>query len=114
MILVSEVAIVSTYVQLCHEDYHWWWRSYFVGTSPAFYLFQIALLVRLVYPLMNRDSNTTLDPSLELESKHNLQGGLQDLTAYALTSMLAAITVGLMSGSAAVLSSFKFNRVIYD
>jgi hypothetical protein len=55
MILVSEVAIVSTYVQLCHEDYHWWWRSYFVGTSPAFYLFNLGLFVRITYPFLYKN-----------------------------------------------------------
>lgn len=35
----SEVAIVFCYFQLCNEDYHWWWRSFFLGGSLGFYVF---------------------------------------------------------------------------
>jgi len=38
-ITCAEVAVVSTYMQLCSEDYHWWWRSWAVSGSPAFYVF---------------------------------------------------------------------------
>jgi hypothetical protein len=27
------------YFQLCGEDYHWWWRSFFTAGSSALYLF---------------------------------------------------------------------------
>jgi transmembrane 9 superfamily protein 2/4 len=35
----SEICIVMTYFQLCSEDYHWWWRSFFTAGSSAFYMF---------------------------------------------------------------------------
>ncbi|VDD74533.1 unnamed protein product [Mesocestoides corti] len=34
-----QVAIVTTYFQLCSEDYHWWWRSFITSGGAAFYLF---------------------------------------------------------------------------
>eukprot|EP01084_Bolivina_argentea_P206978 353244_1 len=34
----ADVAIVCVYIQLCAEDYNWWWRSFFATGSTAFYL----------------------------------------------------------------------------
>ncbi|XP_042033229.1 transmembrane 9 superfamily member 7-like isoform X1 [Salvia splendens] len=39
MILCAEIAVVFCYLQLCSEDYNWWWRAFLNGGSPAFYLF---------------------------------------------------------------------------
>ena len=33
----GEMAIVLCYFQLCNEDYHWWWRSFFNSGSCAAY-----------------------------------------------------------------------------
>ncbi|CAD7705196.1 unnamed protein product [Ostreobium quekettii] len=35
----AEITIVLCYFQLCSEDYHWWWRSFFTAGSSALYLF---------------------------------------------------------------------------
>ena len=35
----AEITIVMCYFQLCSEDYHWWWRSFFTSGSSALYLF---------------------------------------------------------------------------
>jgi transmembrane 9 superfamily protein 2/4 len=34
-----EVVIVATYMQLCFEDYHWWWRSFLMSASSGAYLY---------------------------------------------------------------------------
>jgi transmembrane 9 superfamily protein 2/4 len=39
MITVSEVVMMVTYFQLCAEDYHWWWRSFFAGGSLGIYVY---------------------------------------------------------------------------
>lgn len=39
IITSAEVSMVMTYVQLCAEDYHWWWRSFFASGSSALYMF---------------------------------------------------------------------------
>jgi len=44
IITCAEIAIVMCYFQLCGEDYHWWWRSYFTPGSSAFYLFLYSIL----------------------------------------------------------------------
>jgi hypothetical protein len=38
IISCSEITIVMAYMQLCAEDYHWWWRSFFVSGGCAFYV----------------------------------------------------------------------------
>jgi len=35
----AEITIVMAYFQLCAEDYHWWWRSFFTAGSSGLYLF---------------------------------------------------------------------------
>ena len=38
MVLVNaEIAVLTTYVQLCAEDYGWWWRSFTRGGAVALY-----------------------------------------------------------------------------
>jgi len=39
IVTCAEITIVLCYFQLCSEDYHWWWRSYFTSGSSAVYLF---------------------------------------------------------------------------
>uniref|UniRef100_A0A0A8Y0U2 Transmembrane 9 superfamily member n=1 Tax=Arundo donax TaxID=35708 RepID=A0A0A8Y0U2_ARUDO len=36
------ITIVLCYLQLCGEDYQWWWRSYLTSGSSALYLFLYA------------------------------------------------------------------------
>lgn len=38
VIVCSEIAIVMTYMQLCAEDYNWWWRSVIVSGGCAIYV----------------------------------------------------------------------------
>uniref|UniRef100_A0A383W4V4 Transmembrane 9 superfamily member n=1 Tax=Tetradesmus obliquus TaxID=3088 RepID=A0A383W4V4_TETOB len=38
IIINCEIAVLCTYVQLCAEDYMWWWQSFYRGGSVAFYV----------------------------------------------------------------------------
>uniref|UniRef100_A0A7S1NLI2 Transmembrane 9 superfamily member n=1 Tax=Eutreptiella gymnastica TaxID=73025 RepID=A0A7S1NLI2_9EUGL len=38
-ITCAEISIVMVYFQLCYEDYHWWWRSFFISGSSGLHLF---------------------------------------------------------------------------
>lgn len=53
VIITIEVAIVTTYVQLCAEDYQWWWRSFFRGGSLAIYMaiYAVGFLVNTLHLL---------------------------------------------------------------
>lgn len=39
VVTCAEIAVVLCYFQLCAEDYHWWWRSFFTSGSSALYVF---------------------------------------------------------------------------
>jgi transmembrane 9 superfamily protein 2/4 len=39
LVTCAEISIVLCYFQLCSEDYHWWWRSFFTSGASALYLF---------------------------------------------------------------------------
>merc|ERR1712070_550863 len=39
IITCAEITIVMCYFQLCHQNYHWWWRSFLTSGSSALYLF---------------------------------------------------------------------------
>ncbi|GBF99673.1 hypothetical protein Rsub_12492 [Raphidocelis subcapitata] len=38
LIINVEISVLCTYVQLCAEDYAWWWRSFHRGGSVALYV----------------------------------------------------------------------------
>jgi len=38
----AEMSVVMCYFHLCSEDYHWWWRSYMIAGSAAFWMFLYA------------------------------------------------------------------------
>jgi transmembrane 9 superfamily protein 2/4 len=45
-VVVVEISLLCTYVQLCAEDHAWWWRSFHRGGSVAVYvaLYSVAFL----------------------------------------------------------------------
>lgn len=77
-------------------------------------MFVLAVCVRILYPMFHQPETTNeKDPSLGPKQGEELQGGIADFAAFILTSMLASVTIALMSGSVAVVASFHFNKVIY-
>ena len=38
-ITIAEVTIITTYLQLCAENYNWWWQSFVTGGSFAVWVF---------------------------------------------------------------------------
>lgn len=38
-ITIGETVIITLYIQLCAENYHWWWTSFLTGGSSAFWIF---------------------------------------------------------------------------
>ena len=43
MVTLAEGCVLMNYVQLCHEDYHWWWRSFLNGGATAVYVYAYAV-----------------------------------------------------------------------
>jgi len=92
-IVTVEVAVLCTYVQLCAEDYRWWWSSFWRGGSIAFYImvYAIGFLV------------TTL---------HSLSGGLSVILYIAFMTVFV-FGVFLASGTIGFLSSMLFTYWIF-
>ncbi|KAJ9070404.1 Transmembrane 9 super member 2 [Entomophthora muscae] len=42
--ICSELTILLCYLHLCSENYHWWWRSFFVAGSTSIYIFLYSIL----------------------------------------------------------------------
>ena len=40
----AEVSVLKCYFQLCHEDYHWWWRSFMTPAATGFYILVAGVL----------------------------------------------------------------------
>ncbi|KAI7844812.1 hypothetical protein COHA_001692 [Chlorella ohadii] len=94
IIITVEVSIVCTYVQLCAEDYLWWWRSYYRGGSIAVYVlvYSIGFLVNTLHKLT----------------------GLLPVVLYLSYMGLLVWCLFLAMGTIGFLSSFAFTYAIFN
>jgi transmembrane 9 superfamily member 2/4 len=79
-------------LQLCSEDYRWWWKSFWNCASAGAYLFLYSLWF--------------------LVSRLELVGFLPVLVYLTYMSMIS-VCFGLFCGSIGFLCAFWFNRTIY-
>ncbi|KAJ4292606.1 hypothetical protein N0V90_009269 [Kalmusia sp. IMI 367209] len=89
---VVEITVVATYVQLCAENYHWWWQSFLVGSSSALWIF-----VYLAYYFF---------------TKLHITGFVSSMLFFAYGT-LACVVYGLLMGTVGFLASYAFVRRIY-
>jgi transmembrane 9 superfamily protein 2/4 len=47
VVTCAEIAVVMVYIQLCREDYHWWWRSFLAAGSVGIYLFIYSIVFKI-------------------------------------------------------------------
>jgi transmembrane 9 superfamily member 2/4 len=92
-ITIAEVVLITTYIQLCAENYNWWWSSFFVGGASAFWIF--------VY------SAWYYATRLHIE-------GLVSTLLYFMYSALACSTYGLATGTIGWMTAYAFVRRIYS
>ena len=38
IITIALLSILTTYMQLCYQNHHWWWRSFLIGASGGIYI----------------------------------------------------------------------------
>ena len=88
----AQVSIVMTYLQLCSEDYRWWWTSFLNCASAGGYLFLYSL-----WFLVSR---------LELV-------GILPLVVYLTYMGMISLLFAIFCGSVGFLCAFAFNRTIY-
>merc|ERR1711871_1787403 len=92
LITCAEVSILLSYLQLCSEDYRWWWRSFLSSGSCAMYM----MLYSIYYNL------TELDMS-----------GVVPVILYFGYMGLISFTLFLVAGTIGFLSSLWFTHRIY-
>ncbi|MCJ1273070.1 hypothetical protein MMC21_000859 [Puttea exsequens] len=92
LVTIVEVTIVATYIQLCAENYNWWWQSVFIGSGSAFWVFLYCIWFYW----------TGL----------HIQGFISGLLFFSY-SLLACAVYGLMTGSVGFLTAYLFVRRIY-
>lgn len=92
ILTVVEVTIVTIYIFLCSENYHWWWQSFFIGASPSIWIFLYCTWFYM--------------------SKLNLEGFTSTFLFFAY-SVLACAIYGLLTGTIGFLTAYAFVRRIY-
>ncbi|KAH8689392.1 putative multispanning membrane protein [Talaromyces proteolyticus] len=93
IVTVSEVTIITTYSQLCAENYHWWWRSFLTGGSSAFWIFAYCIWYYMF--------------------KLHITGVVSSLLFFSY-SFLACAVYGLLTGTVGFLTAYAFIRRIYS
>jgi transmembrane 9 superfamily protein 2/4 len=92
-IVVMQISVVQTYLQLCYEDYQWWWRSWSLGAMPALSTF-VLCVGHLFFSV--RVTHYT------------------SFIIYIVFSLAVSVFVGLVSGVTAWIASFIFVNRIYS
>jgi len=81
-----ESSLLHTYVQLCHEDYNWWWNALLMGSCPSFFLL--------------------LDATLRLLFQGH---ALRTLMALAAVNIVIASGLALVGAAISFIAAFKYN-----
>ncbi|KAI1437141.1 endomembrane protein 70 [Xylaria sp. CBS 124048] len=92
IITIAEVTIVTVYIQLCAENYHWWWQSFAVGGGSALWVF----LYSIWY----------------YGFKLHITGVLSSVLFFVYSAM-ACCVYGLLTGTVGFLAAYAFIRRLY-
>ncbi|KAJ5814592.1 Sodium:alanine symporter [Penicillium riverlandense] len=93
VVTVIEVTVIATYSQLCSENYHWWWRSFLVGGSSAFWIFAYCIWFYMF--------------------RLHVTGFVSSLLFFSY-SFLACTVYGLLTGTVGFLAAYAFVRRVYS
>lgn len=91
MVTLAEGSVLMNYVQLCNEDYHWWWRSFLNGGATAVFVYAYA-----VFYFKQLESNSV--------ATYILYFGYMGLVCFGLF---------LICGTVSMYSCLWFNRKIF-
>lgn len=92
ILTIAEVTIVTIYIKLSSEDYHWWWHSFFVGAGSSVWVF----LYCVWYYFM----------------KLHIEGFVSGFLFFSY-SFMAVCVYGLLTGTVGFLTAYAFVRRIY-
>jgi len=88
----AQVSIVMCYLQLCAEDYRWWWKSFWNCATGGIYVFLYSIWF--------------------LSSRMKMVG-LFPVIIYLTYMAMISIFFGIFCGAVGYLSSLWFTRKIY-
>ncbi|KAL9230600.1 hypothetical protein vseg_005933 [Gypsophila vaccaria] len=94
VVVCAEVSLVLTYMNLCVEDWKWWWKSFFASGSVAIYIFLYSINY-LVFDLKSLS-------------------GPVSATLYLGYSLFAIFAIMLVTGTVGFLSSFWFVHYLFS
>lgn len=92
LVTVIEITIVFTYIQLCAENYNWWWQSVLIGSGSAFWVFMYCVWFYW--------------------TRLHMKGFISGLLFFSY-SFLACTVYGLLTGTVGFLTAYTFVRRIY-
>jgi len=93
ILAVMETTIIAVYIQLCSENYQWWWQSFFLGGASSVWVFVYSIYY-YVYVL-------------------HITGFISSMLFFAY-SFLACLVYGLLTGTVGFLTAYAFVRRIYS
>ena len=86
------MSIIYVFINLCYGDHKWWWKSFFVSSSPALYVLLYSFLYFFKLGLTR----------------------LSAIVVYFLINILISIVVALVLGACGTLLTFWFVYYIYS
>lgn len=89
----AEISILLCYVQLCNEDYNWWWRSFFTSGSCSVYMMLYAVWYNM--------------------TELNLEGFVPVMIYFGYMGILS-LSFFLLTGTVGFFSCYWFNIKIYN
>lgn len=92
VVTVAEVTVVTIYIQLCAENYEWWWQSFCVGGGSAVWVFMYCVWYYCF--------------------KLHITGWLSGILFFSY-SLVACAVFGLLLGTIGFLAAYAFVRRIY-
>lgn len=92
IVTVAETTVVTIYIQLCSENYNWWWQSFLVGGGSSVWVFLYCVWYYF--------------------AKLHITGFVSSMLFFTY-SFLACLVYGLLTGTVGFLSAYAFVRRIY-
>ncbi|KAI1850065.1 hypothetical protein JX266_004444 [Neoarthrinium moseri] len=92
ILTIAEVTVVTVYVQLCSENYHWWWQSFMIGGGSAVWVFLYCIWYYF--------------------AKLHISGFISSMLFFSY-SFMACCVYGLLTGTVGFLTAYTFVRKIY-
>ena len=92
VLTIAEVTVVTIYIQLCSENYNWWWQSFLVGGGSSIWVFLYCVWYYF--------------------AKLHITGFVSSLLFFS-HSFIACCVYALLTGTVGFLSTYAFMRRIY-